>query len=332
MPLFTYTKTKTHKIYKFLGIKIRRRIKRYLTEEQQIWLNRMMQLQSLPTINRYEVESHVENLAQAGITDTPRSPRLIVSLTSYPKRMYDIHLCLYSLLTQDTKPDKLLLWLSIEEFPRGEEDVPKKVLGLKSFGLEIKWCNHNYKSFNKLIHALREYPDDIIVTADDDIFYTPDWLGKLYYAYQKHGKGVYAHRCHRIKVKGNEIMSYTEWEQCIATPSSQYQNFLTGVGGVLYSPRSLHPHVTNMELAQTLCAHADDVWFWGMCLLAGTKITLIDTPNNQLTYINPEREIGMNNDGTLFSFNGAGGDNDQQLRQLLQTYPAIYKTLMNELT
>lgn len=329
MAIFSYTKTATHKIYKIFGLKFKRKIKRYLTEEQQLWLNKIIQLYSLPSINRQEIESKTENLRHSGVTDAARSPRLIVSLTSYPKRMYDIHLCLYSLLTQSLKPDKLILWLKKDEFPEGEADVPLKVKQLTNYGLEIRWCN-NYKSYSKIIPALEVFPDDIIVTADDDIYYPADWLEKLYQSYMCHGKGIYAHRCHHIKLTENGIAPYAEWEKCVTSASASNRNFLTGVGGVLYAPHTLHPDVMNMEAAKALCPQADDIWLWAMCLLAGNKITLVENPINQLTYINPERELSMNNDGTLFSHNGAGGGNDLQLQRLLSAYSEIGAILMNE--
>lgn len=319
------------KVFKILFGWIRRKIQRcVLTSEQRQYLDMMVRLSSMPAINRYEVESKMENMRKSGIANVPRMPRLIVSLTSYPKRMYDIHLCLYSLLTQNLKPDKLILWLAKSQFPEGEDDVPIKVRNLCQFGLEIRWCE-DVKSYKKIIPALLEFPNDVIVTADDDIYYPDNWLEKLYSEYQSNGKGIYAHRCHRIKTEGRRILSYERWEKCISLASTQYQNFFTSGGGVLYAPHALHPEVTNMSRARALCPNADDVWLWGMSLLAGTKITLVSSPINQITYINREREVGLNSDGTLFSSNGSGGGNDIQLSKLLKKYPAIEITLFEEL-
>ena len=96
---------------------------------------------TIPSINRDEIASLAENLNRKGINqESGRKHEVIVSLTSYPKRMYDIHLCLYSLLVQDFKPDRLILWLANEQFPNGEDDIPRRVLDLKQWGLEIRWC------------------------------------------------------------------------------------------------------------------------------------------------------------------------------------------------
>ena len=93
--------------------------------------------------------------------------------------MYDIHFTLYSLLTQRLKPDEVILWLSKEEFPNLEYDVPKKVIEFKQQGLTIKWVEENLKSYKKLVYSLQEYPDDIIVTADDDFFLSERLVRKI---------------------------------------------------------------------------------------------------------------------------------------------------------
>lgn len=48
-------------------------------------------------------------IGESGLATESRNPRLIVSLTSYPERMSEIHFSIYSLLKQKTKPDMLIL-------------------------------------------------------------------------------------------------------------------------------------------------------------------------------------------------------------------------------
>jgi len=147
-------------------------------------------------VNKEKLACEIELFQGIGVTREKRSPQIIISLTSYPGRIYDIHYCLYSLLNQSFKPDRLILWLSKEEFPDLEEDLPSNILNLKKHGLEIKWTEKNFRSYDKLIHSLKEYPSDIIVTADDDLYYPNDWLERLYENYD--GKNIVAHRAHLI--------------------------------------------------------------------------------------------------------------------------------------
>ncbi|MDR1614865.1 MAG: glycosyltransferase, partial [Campylobacteraceae bacterium] len=86
---------------------------------------------------------------------------LIVSLTSYPARIKTVHKTIETLLSQSHKADKVILWLTYEEFPNKEKDLPKELINLTKSGLSIFWCE-NLKPYNKLIPTLKEYPNSII--------------------------------------------------------------------------------------------------------------------------------------------------------------------------
>ena len=288
----------------------------------------ILRAKKLPQINRDYIESLVENMHEMGTSGRDDTPRLIVSLTSYPKRMYDIHLCLYSIFTQDLKPDKVVLWLAREQFPNGEVDIPAKVLRLKDYGLTIKWCD-DIRSYKKLIPSMQEWPDACIVTADDDIYYPSNWLQDLWETYTTTGDCLVAHRCHRVVFDEAGVRPYREWEKTVTGYHPSYLNFFTGAGGVLYSPGCLHKDILNIEKFQTLCPNADDIWFWAMAVLKGTKIALALNPITTLTFINPERESNANGDGTLYATNGPGG-NDAQLLKVLEAYPELMEKLMSE--
>ena len=60
------------------------------------------------------------------------------------------------------------------------------------------------------------------------------------------------------------------------------------------------------------------------------KIKIVDEPINNLTYINSEREIGLNNDITLCSSNVIKNENDFQLEKVINYYPQIMEKLLNE--
>ena len=123
---------------------------------------------ALKTINKLEVDKLIKEFKDFGVSDTPNE--LIVSLTSFPQRMYEIHYTIYSLLNQTVKPEKLLLWLAKEQFPNLEKDIPESVLALQKNGLTICWTENTY-SYKKLVPTIEKYPNHTIITADDDIFY-----------------------------------------------------------------------------------------------------------------------------------------------------------------
>ncbi len=251
--------------------------------------------------------------------------RLIVSLSSSPQRINTLDLTLYSLFNQTLAADKLVLWLAQDEFPEGEKDVPARVLSFKEKGLEIFFCD-NMCSYKKLIPSLAKYEDDILVTANDDVFYDSNWLRLLYNAYEAKPEYCHVHSARKITLSDSqELTPYTNW-QVIKTPSEEkasYKHFFSGNGGVLYPPHSFHKDVTNRELFDMLSPENDDLWFWAMLVLKGTKINIVD--NN----ISEPVDLGIDDSwDKMWSTNK--GANDPVIKALLQHYPEIMDKLINE--
>lgn len=277
----------------------------------------------LPHVDKAKTQKEIDNFNSLGVVHSERSPKIIVSLTSFPERMYDIHFTIYSLLNQSLKPDTIILWLAEEQFPNKEKDVPADVLKLQNNGLQIKWCN-DIRSYKKLIPTLKEYPNDIIVTTDDDIYYPPTWLELLYTSYLHNPNAVHCHRGHKLRfAEDGSILPYKKWKHRIKHDTPSFKNFFTGAGGVLYPPHCLHSDVSNQRLFQSLAPNADDIWFWAMALLNQTPINIVEHNLKDLIYVNPERELKLTSEFTLAMVNTASGQNDRQLKQVLEHYPQI---------
>ena len=247
-----------------------------------------------------------------------RNEKLIISLTTYPQRISDIDVVIFSLINQSIKADKIILWLAYEEFPNLEKDIPNHILNLKKFGLEIEFC-HNIYQYNKLIHALKKHPNDLIVTADDDIYYPYNWLEKLYKSYLENPNVIHCHRGHRIRFDDkNNILPYSQWLQEFKPENNNtsFLNFATGCGGILYRSKLLHNDIFNEELFLKLCPKADDVWFWAMALLNNTKINIIES--NILPIA--DYELGYNYYSKLVDINVIKNFNDIQLDNCFKYY------------
>jgi len=283
-------------------------------------------------IDKAEIEQKIKIFGNtSGVFEGKRTPRLIVSLTSYPERMNDLKYTLYSLFNQSLKPDEIVLWLSYEELSDKENSINDDILNFKKNGLAIKFC-HNVKSYNKLIPTLKEYQNCIIVTADDDIYYDTNWLEKLYMAYQKNPQYIHCHRAHKILFdKNGKLKPYNLWEHKIdgkqAKPS--FLNFFTGVGGVLYPPNSLYKDILNETLFLKLTPTSDDIWFWAMAVLQGTKTNVVNENINKLTYVNIEIELGLTAGNALNKINVILGKNDENLKNVFEFYN-IYDKLLEK--
>lgn len=218
-------------------------------------------------------------------------PPIIVSLTSYPLRISTIHKTIETLLNQTLKADKVVLWLAEEEFPNKEKDLPAELIAQTQRGLEIAWC-HNIRSYKKLIPALKAYPDAVLVTTDDDNYYHPDWLEKLYRAYLNNPDCIQCHRITKVALDRNdEFVVFPGGKDFWRFPS--YLNKLVGAGGVLYPPHCFHPDVLDEEKFMTLAPTSDDIWFWLMAALAGYRVNVV--PNNivKLDYVEGTQDCAL---------------------------------------
>lgn len=254
-----------------------------------------------------------------GVTEKKRKLPIVVSLTSYGSRIKSIHLCLESLLSQSLKPDRIILWLAEDETLTN-----KYFRNLEERGLELRRCE-DIKSFKKIIFTLHNFPDSIIVTADDDCYYPRKWLEGLYNAWLTDPKHIYCYRAHRMTMKttGKEVSvnPYSQWDfksPGFLGPSA----FLvpTGVGGVLYPPNSLDIEVLNKKAFMELCPNADDIWLKAMSLKKGVLC--------QKVKANSPRFYTLRNsqDNALYKSNWLESENDEQISNVFNKY-GLYREL-----
>lgn len=225
-----------------------------------------------------------------GLTTEKRNPQLIVSLTTFPARINTVHKTINTLLQQTVKPDKLILWLAEEQFANKEDDLPQNLLKLKDFGLEIKWYE-DLRSYKKLVPTLREFPNDIIVTADDDLYYQKDWLESLYNAYLKDSTNIYTRRACAIKRKNYYYSVIPHYANEDYEPN--YSNQLMGGAGTIYPPNSLHKDILDTDKIKNLIPTYDDIYFWAMALLNNTKIGLVKNCDVNLYNVENSQEVAL---------------------------------------
>ena len=281
---------------------------RYLSATDQVWLDLL---------------NHCESkVSEPKTPENPQKavPRMIVSLTSYPARIAHVGTALRSLLNQTMPADMVILWLSLEQFPNRDADLPKELLELTKQGLTICWCEGDIKSHKKYYYAMLEYPDDIIITADDDLIYYPDTIEDLYKSYQKFPHCVSAVRCHRITFRQDGMVDKYEnwkmrWSKQIGVPSMDL--FSTSGAGTLYPPHCMHPELFNLSAIQKYCIHADDIWLKIMQVMNHTP-TVLARPDR------PLRQIENSQEEALWYTNVREGRNDKQLFAILNRYNQYY--------
>jgi hypothetical protein len=248
---------------------------------------------------------------------TDKNPQFIVSLTSYGERVYKTApYAIASLMNQSVFPDRIILWLA------HNTPIPPVLQRLSRKGLEIRFCE-DIRSYKKLIPALHDFPEDILITTDDDVYYPRNWFEQLKTAYLHDSSMIYTHRAHEIQLDENHaIMSYREWLACIQSPKNTVCIFPTGVGGILYPPHSLDHNPAFDKEFTALAPSADDIWFWAMAKLSGTKHCLIKDGYRQLLYVDPAEELKG-----LTIVNNQKNQNDVQLKVVIDRFPELIKKI-----
>lgn len=256
----------------------------------------------------------LEQESTYGLNTTERSQKIIVSLTSFPARFEQLHLVIRSMLVQTMRPDEILLYL---DDTVGLEDLPKSLLDMKNYGLQIEIRAGNLKPHKKYYYAIKEHPNSIIVTIDDDLMYPPNTLEELYSTYQRFPNCVVAARAHKMLFHSDgSAKKYNDWEWAYAkeyVPSMQL--LATGCGGVLYPPNCMYDDLLNMELLQRLSLQNDDLWLKIMQLLKGTKVVLCSQEIRKNRALVPGSQ-----EASLNSTNVHQNDNDVYLKNLLEYY------------
>ena len=240
--------------------------------------------------------------------------KIVVSLTSFPTRINRVWLVIETILRQTQKPDKLILWLSREQF-HCFDVIPRSLLKLQKRGLEIRLCPGDLRSHKKYYYTLQECPNDIMITIDDDIFYRSKMISDLYEIFLNNPNSIVCQRAYLMKWDNLEMSRYHEWALIASNKNLNCDThlfFCTG-GGTLFPPKSLHEDTLKAELFLKLAPFADDIWLNAMCKLKKTSIIKTQYSTDILPIINIKNI-------TLASKNIGQNLNDDQLDSIIRYY------------
>lgn len=236
--------------------------------------------------------SVTKNKKKYSLTKSTEKKDVIVSLTSFPKRLPTLYLVIESLLRQSIKPDKIILYLT-ESQVSDIEKLPKKLLAQRKRGLEIRLCPDEIRSHTKYYYAFKEFPESIVITVDDDLFYKSDLIETHLNNAKKYPNTIIANWVKEI-IPGK--YKYTEWPDLTYTPILSKNLLILGVSSVLYPPYSVHNDIFNVDNIKDLTLTADDIWLTAMILKKGTSVFYSAYKFNHLP-------IRIKNNETLISVN-----------------------------
>lgn len=247
-----------------------------------------------------------------GINKKHRTEKIIVSLTSFPKRIDGVWITIVTLLNQTVQPDEIILWLAEEQFD-GLESLPENLLNLQQYGLQIRFCD-DLRSHKKYYYVMAEHPDDLVILADDDTFFPCDMIEQLYKLHIKNPKDIIG----TTVVKVDDYFSLpAQWGKLKSGERALHSMHIqpyTGQG-TLYPPHSLdEEYLFNKDLIMKLCPYADDLWLFYMSLRKKTPVSVV--------YKERAMPIGIYGTGenSLWQINGKEQKNDIQWQDILDYF------------
>lgn len=257
-------------------------------------------------------------------------PSTMVTLTSYGHRLrHSVHYTLYSLLKQKLRPAKIVLWIETGEF--AQEPMPRSLQVLQQHGVEIREYAPAIRSYRKLIPTLREYPDFHHIIVDDDLYYSSNFVQTLFAEHEQHPQAVVALAVRQpvFSEDGTSLMPYKTWNHHVAVKKAFAYSPATllpiGYGGVFYPKDTFDDEVLNQAAFQKLCPIADDLWFYVQTLrMKRDKVVPI---HSGVRYYQIDLIRQFLTRDRLAQSNKTEGQNDIQLRQLLEHYQIDLATL-----
>jgi len=215
--------------------------------------------------------------------------RTVVSLTSFPERINAVQIAINSIVNGSIRPDKIVLYLAKTQFYNKD---------IKLQNCEIRWLDTDIRSFKKLIPALTDFPDQNIITIDDDLIYPKKLVQNLLKTHTKYPNAICGARVKRVDLDSK----YKAWKLVVGGRPELYNLATTGAGA-LFPVGAFDDTVKRDDIFMEICPTTDDLWFWFMAKRCGTK-TVASKPYWNLCEINGTSAFGLwrvNNRGEMLN-------------------------------
>lgn len=267
-------------------------------------------------------KANICSCVQRGINEIP----IIVSLTTYPERNEKVQWTIKSLLNQNVKIDRLIIWLAEEQYP--DKKIPNEIQQYIEYGLEVRFCD-DLKSHKKYYYTMLENRNSIVITVDDDVIYPEDTMEKLLKMHHKYPDAIICNQGRLIATNQFGFESYTKWTVNIPrkTVMPSYLILPVGEGGVLYPRDSLDQDVFSQDVFKTLAFSADDLWLKFMAV-KNKRRTVITTKVQRSP---SEVIVRKNKDFALNRDNVYKRKNDYVIKNLNSYYKEVFQIIQTDI-
>lgn len=201
-----------------------------------------------------------DDMAILSKTDSKMNPKIIVSMTTIPCRKERLLENLPAILGQSYNFDKLVI--NVDDNLSDEDYAFYDSLKEKDERIEIGKGESKWRSCNKLLPTITKYPDDIIITVDDDIYYPIDCVKLLVEEWQNNKDCIIAHEINPIEV--SKDYTYVTYKNAYDVMMKQKE-----FGKYMSNCCLFPPHVFDGsdlfdfdKMIECTEGTHDELWFW----------------------------------------------------------------------
>lgn len=196
----------------------------------------------------------------------------IISLTTIPKRK-DIFLKALPYVLQQKYAEKICINLDNNLSDEDYEFYDK--IKEQNSRIEInRDCDPKWRSANKLLPTIKKYPDDIIITMDDDLSYDKDCVKELVEMNRIFPDCIIAHEINPVVCRNGQLIYIDDMD--IKLKQKEYGKYLSHsclFPAHIFDGTDLFDYDKMMKL--TGGTH-DELWFWEQSVLKGIKAIGLD--------------------------------------------------------
>ena len=196
------------------------------------------------------------------------SRKIILSLTTIPVRKTRLMENLPSLLGQSYYFDKLVI--NVDDNLSEDDYKFYHTLTEIDSRIEINKSESRWRSCNKLLPTIKMYPEDIIITVDDDIYYPVHCVKYLVEQYMITPDCVIAHEVNPIEIDENGFITFKN-KVDIKLKQVQCGKYLSNC--CLFPPHIFDESDVFDYDKMMACTHGthDELWFWVNSLSNGVQ-------------------------------------------------------------
>lgn len=227
----------------------------------------------------------------------------VVSLTSYGKRVAQVHLTIESIARGTERPSRLILWL---DDPNIYGSLPKSLRRLQRRGLEVA-LSDNYGPHTKYLpHVLSGSAAELpLVTADDDTMYPRWWLERLFAAWSRDPENVHCYRARIVTFTEDGLLeTYLNWPE-VGSVVPRLGHFALGVSGAIYPPRMLAELRKRGSAYDPALRQVDDIWLHSVAVSIGVRVAQAEPTPRDFPLLLRSQGMGLRHS------NIDGGNNDR---------------------